>query len=63
MTFTCETCCYPSMRSLTACDNPGCVANPSVSAKQKSEWQSAIDRRNAEDAERERIRGIRRRFA
>lgn len=59
--FVCEVCTYPD-RSGTCCDNPGCEANPSVSAEQKTRWKAERDKRAAEDAERERIRRIRRRL-
>ena len=58
--FVCETCWYPS-RLPTACDNPGCEANPSVSQSQKDAWKADRDRLAAEEAERERVRRIRRR--
>lgn len=58
--FVCEACWYPS-RLLDACDNPGCEANPSVSQRQKDAWKADRDRRAAEEAERERVRRIRRR--
>jgi hypothetical protein len=60
MQFVCETCCYPSRLS-TACDNPGCYANPCVSDRQRAAWRAEAERRAAEEAERERIRQIRRR--
>lgn len=60
MTFVCDVCTYPSNRA--CCDNPGCEANPSVSAAQKAAWKAERDRRAAQEAERERIRQIRRRI-
>ncbi len=59
--FVCEACAYPS-RLPDRCDNPGCEANPSVSAAQKAAWQEARDRIAAADVERARIAGIRRRM-
>ena len=58
--FVCEICTYPALRG-DACDNPACPANPSVSQHQKDRWEAEVDRRRAECAERERLRGIRRR--
>jgi len=57
--FVCLTCTYPSRRE--TCDNPGCVANPDVTEAQKEQWKDEIDRRHAEETERERLRKIRRR--
>ena len=62
MTLVCEVCTYPSSKP-DCCDNPGCEANPSVSAAQKAAWKAEWDRRAAEEAERERIRRIRRRMS
>lgn len=59
--FVCAVCCYPANNE-TQCSNPGCIGNPSVTQKQKDAWKTEIDKRNAEEAERERIRGIRRRM-
>lgn len=61
MTFVCPTCTYPSHLP-DRCDNPGCEANPGVSETQKAEWRAARLKRAAEEAERERIREIRRRM-
>lgn len=57
-TFVCETCTYPS-RAAAHCDNPGCVANPSVSEKQKALWAEEAERSRryaVETAERIRLR-------
>lgn len=58
--FSCPVCQYPS-RLAAACDNPGCVANPCVSQEQKDRWLAARERREADEAERQRVRDIRRR--
>ncbi len=36
MAFVCDTCTYPS-RSNSGCDNPACVANPTLSEAFKAE--------------------------
>lgn len=59
---TCNTCGYPP-RHGPECDNPACVANPCVSDAQKARWQAEAARRAADEAERRRIRDIRRRMA
>lgn len=59
--FVCEICGYVSRRA-DCCDNPGCTANPSVSAAQKEAWRVERERRDAEQAERDRIAAIRRRM-
>ena len=58
--FICSECAYPFPEG--RCCNPGCEANPSVSQAQKDRWRAERDKRFADDAERERIRRIRRRF-
>lgn len=56
----CPTCTYSHEGA--ACSNPGCEANPSVTPAQKQLWREERERRAAEEAERERILAIRRRF-
>lgn len=58
--FVCTTCTYPSRRD--TCDNPGCVSNPNVTENQKAAWAASAAKHKAEEAERERIREIRRRM-
>lgn len=58
--FVCEVCCYPFSEGF--CRNPGCEANPDVSQAQKDHWRAERDKKTAEEAERERIRQIRRRM-
>lgn len=58
---TCSTCHYA--HEGPSCPNPACFANPSVSEVQKARWTERNERLAAEEAERERIRSIRRRFA
>lgn len=58
--FVCQVCTYPA-RSGDCCDNPGCEANPRVNQAQKDAWRAERDKRAAEEAERERVRQIRRR--
>lgn len=57
--FVCGVCTYPA-RNDAHCDNPGCEANPSVTQKQKDAWRAERDKRAAEEAERQRLRKIRR---
>lgn len=57
----CPTCGYPP-RHRPECDNPGCTANPDVSESQKAAWAETKAKRDAEEAERERVRAIRRRM-
>lgn len=57
--FVCSVCCYPSRRA--SCDNPGCEANPDVTAAQKERWREERDKRATQEAEWERMRRIRRR--
>jgi hypothetical protein len=54
----CAACNYPYKGA--ACDNPGCVANPSVSEEQKARWRIEAEKRAAEDAERKRVAAMRR---
>lgn len=56
--FVCQVCTYPFSEGV--CRNPGCEANPDVSQAQKDCWRAERDKRAAEEAERERIRRIRR---
>ena len=58
--FVCTTCTYPSRLS-DACDNPRCTANPTVPQYLKDQWAAEHAKAVAEEAERERIRQIRRR--
>lgn len=54
----CPSCCYP--HESAHCPNPACRANSSVTAKQIAHWDAEAKRRNDEEAERERVRQIRR---
>ena len=56
----CPTCRYP--HDGPHCPNPGCYANPSVTQAQKDIWDARRAKEAAEEAERERIRQIRRRM-
>lgn len=58
---TCPTCSYAHEGD--SCTNPACFANPSVTDAQKQRWTEERERREADEAERERIRQIRRRMA
>lgn len=60
MLKTCPTCTYAYEGD--SCTNPACFANPSVTDEQKRAWTERNERLAAEEAERERIRQIRRRF-
>lgn len=60
MLTTCPTCTYAHEGD--HCTNPACFANPSVSDEQKRNWIELNERLAAEEAERERIRQIRRRM-
>jgi len=52
----CPTCRYPFEKGI--CRNPGCSANPNVSQETKERWAQDKTRRDAEEAERARIRKI-----
>lgn len=56
----CTSCGHPHKPE--ACDNPACYANPSISEERKAVWRAETKRRDVEEAERERIRKIRRRM-
>lgn len=56
---TCGTCGYPHDQD--ACPNPACDACPDVSDAAKAARRARHDQAVAEEAERERIRTIRRR--
>jgi hypothetical protein len=58
---TCPSCHYAHEGE--HCPNPACFANPSVSETQKARWTAEREKREAEEAERQRIRDIRRRMA
>jgi hypothetical protein len=58
--FVCAVCTYPSRRA--TCDNPRCTGNPGISQVTKDKWIAEHDRAVAQEAERERIRQIRRRM-
>lgn len=58
--FVCRECTYPS-RLPDVCDNPRCFANPTISQATKEVWRAEHERRQTEEAERERFRQIRRR--
>jgi hypothetical protein len=57
---TCPTCHYA--HDSEHCPNPACFANPSVTDAQKARWTERNERLAAEEAERQRIAAIRRRF-
>lgn len=56
----CKACGYPHSEAF--CDNPGCVENPTVPEFMKARWREDKARREAEEAEWERIRQIRLKF-
>lgn len=58
--FICAACAYPFPEGV--CRNPGCEANPDVTQTQKDRWRAERDRRAAEEAERIRMRRIRRQY-
>lgn len=55
--MVCERCSCPT--TATACDNPGCVANPAVPEAVKARWQAERERAEAERLEQERFAAIR----
>lgn len=59
MLTSCPVCTYA--HAGLHCPNPACEANPSVTEAQKARWRAENDKRKAEEAERERIRQIRKR--
>lgn len=61
--FVCDVCTYPAFQRTDACDNPACVANPSVSESQKNRWRAEREKYEAEEAERDRVRKIRNRMS
>ena len=50
---TCPDCGYP--REGADCANPGCFANPAVSAATKARWRQEAEKRASEQAEREAL--------
>ena len=58
--IVCPECGYP--HGGPSCPNPACFANPHVSEQQKDAWRERNTRLKAEEAERQRIVGIRRRM-
>lgn len=50
----CPTCAAPHRGP--SCDNPGCVANPSVPEAVKARWASEAAKRASEESERAMIR-------
>lgn len=60
MTYVCPCCSYPSMRSDDTCDNPACLANPTLTAEHKAKLVASEEQRQREIAESNaRIRAFR----
>jgi len=56
--MNCPTCKYPLTGE--TCGNPGCKANPDIPEDIIARWEAEEARKRADEAERERIRKIRR---
>lgn len=59
--FVCDECHYPSLSGDGPCDNPGCVANPTVTQAQKDIWARQAAEMAEQEAERQRLARLRRR--
>jgi hypothetical protein len=59
MKYVCEVCNYPAHYATDACDNPACMANPSVPEEIKARRRAEQAKRKADEAERARLRALR----